>query len=77
MIDMTEKTKKWINYELENVTKRGWPTEPAKHRCYGIVMFVINELIGYDSPEGQELAKWWDDDMVMKFRELEMRCDNE
>lgn len=77
MINITEKTKKWINYELENVTKRGWPAREAKHRCYGIIMFVTNELLGYDSPEGQELAKWWDDDMVVKFRELEMRCDNE
>lgn len=77
-MNITEKTKKWIDYELENVTKRGWSAREAKHRCYGIVMFVTNELIGYDSPEGQELIDWWDNNMLNKFRELEMRwCDNE
>ncbi len=72
MIDITERTKKWINYELENVmTKRGYNLQQAKTRCYGVVMFVTNELLGYDSPEGQELAEWWDNDMRLKFDELD------
>ena len=71
MMDITEKTKKWINHELEDAaTQRGYNSQRAKTRCYGVVMFVTNELLGYDSPEGQELIKWWDNVIHPKFEEL-------
>ena len=73
---MVEKVKAWCEYELKNVTK--YRTSPAftlfvsnaTTRCYGIVMFVSNSLLGYDTPEGKELATWWDDEMLPRFREV-------
>lgn len=67
---MFEKVKAWCEYEIENVEKRGYNARNAVMRCYGITMFVANELLGYDSPEGQELAKWWDDEMIPRFQKL-------
>lgn len=67
---MFEKVKAWCEYELDNVEKHGYDVHGAITRCYGIVMFVSNSLVGYDSAKGQQIAKWWDDEMLPRFRSL-------
>lgn len=66
---MKEKVMKWCEYELKNA-ERGWDPHGAVTRCYGIIMFVSNEVLGFDTDEGKALAVWWDDVMLPKFREL-------
>lgn len=61
-----------INTESPLAKKYGKGTvNLSKTRCYGIIMFAINELF---DDYNEELAKWWDDEMLPKFRELERRC---
>ena len=68
---MEKKVKNWIEAEYgacvmndsQNVTK-------AIDRCYGILMFAANTLF---KDYNEELGKWWDDEMLPKFRELERR----
>lgn len=67
---MKEKVMEWCKRELNNI-KRGYKAHDATTRCYGIVMFVTNELIGFESPEGQELVRWWDNEMLPAFRNAE------
>ena len=66
---MVEKVKAWCEYELHLVLKSWADAHSAMTRCYGVVMFVSNEVLGYDTPEGKELATWWDDEMLPRFRE--------
>lgn len=66
---MIEKVKAWCEYELHMVLKSRADAHSATTRCYGVVMFVSNQLLGYDTPEGKELATWWDDEMLPRFRE--------
>lgn len=68
---MIEKVKSYCNHEIENVEKRGYDPHGAVTRCYGAIMFVANEILG--GIEGEELGKWWDNEMLPKFRELERR----
>jgi hypothetical protein len=44
--------------------------ENAIHRCYGIIMFAINNCF---EDYNDELAKWWDDEMLHKFKALKRR----
>lgn len=67
---MVEKVKTWCEYEFKNATKYNANPLNAMTRCYGIVMFVSNSLLGYDSAEGKELTTWWDDEMLPRFREV-------
>ena len=65
---MKQKLEKYINYELNNI--KNWGSDPNQvcTRCYGAVMFVTNF---YCNPEeGDEIAKWWNDEIHPKFREL-------
>ena len=64
---MQEKIKEYCYHELEMCKRWGYDPQQALTRCYGAVMFVIN-MDGFD----EELGKWWDDEMLPKFRELEM-----
>ena len=69
---MKNKVKAWIESEYEYAKTRGNDSY-ARHaidRCYGIIMFAINELF---DDYNDELGKWWDDEMLPKFRELEER----
>ena len=66
---MIEKVKAWCEYEMHMVLKSRADAHCATTRCYGVVMFVTNQLLGYDSPEAQEIVKWWDDEMLPRFRE--------
>lgn len=67
---MENKVKEWIIREYENTKKYG-DNISARHaidRCYGIIMFAINSLF---EDYNDELGKWWDDQMLPKFRALE------
>lgn len=66
---MEKKIKAYCEKEYENVLKWGYNPHEAMTRAYGAIMFVIN-YHDYD----EDLAKWWEDVMLPKFRELEMGC---
>lgn len=69
---MENKVKAWIESEYKYAKTWG-DDNSARHaidRCYGIIMFAINELF---NDYNDELGKWWDDEMLPKFRELEER----
>ena len=67
--EILNKTKDYCIYEYENLLKHGGDPNVAATRCFGAVMFSMNTLLKYDSPEGHNLAAWWDNDMHNKFRE--------
>ena len=61
--------KGWIYDEYNEVCKgRNYNIKSAIDRCYGVIMFGCNVLF---KDYNEELAKWWDDEMLPKFRELE------
>lgn len=65
---MTEKLKAFCEHELWQVENRGYDVHGAVTRCFGAMMFVANDLLGGE--EGEELGKWWDDEMLPRFRKL-------
>lgn len=65
---MTEKLKAFCEHELWQVENRGYDAHGAVTRCYGAMMFVANDLL--DGEEGEKLGKWWDDEMLPRFRKL-------
>ena len=67
-------TEKFISSHSSYANKYGKETvHNTLTRSFGILMFAINELLDYDSEESQMIQKWWDDEMLPKFRELERR----
>jgi len=64
---MTKKVQEWCAMEMKNVLYHGYDASKATDRCYGIVMFVLNSVHGYDTPEGRALANWWEDEMLPWF----------
>lgn len=58
---MVDKVKKYVEYELNNISK-GFDGSLALERAYGAICFVLN--CGWD----EELSKWWDE-MLPKFLE--------
>ena len=62
---MKEKFRAYCEYEIDNVTKREYNANDAATRCYGAVMFLLNQY-GWDD----ELSKMWDNEIHPKFREL-------
>ena len=65
---MAEKLKAFCEHELWLAENRGYDVHGAVTRCYGAMMFVANELL--DGEEGEKLGKWWDDEMLPRFRKL-------
>lgn len=68
---MKNKVKEWIEKEYKQAKNWGvnkYSVQCATHRSFGVLMFAINEL--FDS-YNEELGKWWEDEMLPKFRELE------
>lgn len=65
-MDIKQKLKEYCEYEIKCVQNLGYNPHEATTRCYGATMFVLN-MDNYD----EELAKWWDDEMLPRFRELE------
>lgn len=70
---MEDKVKAWIEMEYKDQLRYGdnCSASHAVDRCYGVIMFAINNLF---TDFNKELAKWWDDEMLPKFRDLE-ECD--
>ena len=83
--DVVTKVKKWIENEYSNGKKFISSDSPLAHkygkeivhdafsRSFGILMFALNELLDYDSEEALTIRKWWDDEMLPRFRKLERR----
>ena len=68
---MENKVKAWIEYEYKCAKEyEGQSVANAIHRCYGVLMFAINNLF---EDYNEELGKWWDDEMLPKFIKLERR----
>ena len=69
---MERDIKKWIEREYLNtkIYGDGLSTRHAIDRCYGAFMFVINEILDYDSEESQRLIFWWENEMLPKFNLL-------
>lgn len=70
---MEDKVKAWIESEYQFQLRWGdsCSASHATDRCYGIIMFSINNLF---TEFNEELSKWWEDEMLPKFRDLE-ECD--
>lgn len=70
---MEDKVKAWIKNEYKNQLRWGdnCSASRAVDRCYGVIMFAINNLF---TEFNEELSKWWEDEMLPKFRDLE-ECD--
>lgn len=64
-----EELKAYCEYEYNLTKMGGYDIQSSVTRCYGAVMFVINMNDSFDA----ETGKWWDDEMLPKFRELEER----
>ena len=67
---MERKLKNFCRQEYSNCKNWGGDVEKAIDRCYGAMMFVINNCF---DDFNEDLGKWWDDEMLPKFRELERR----
>ena len=67
---MEDKVKEWIEYEYNSTKKWGddCSVRHAIDRCYGVIMFAINSCF---DKYNEELAKWWDNEMLPKFKKLE------
>ena len=65
---IADKLKEYCEHELKMVNRFGHDPHEAVTRCYGAMMFIIN-MDNFDD----ELEKWWDDEMLPKFRELERK----
>ena len=73
---MENKVKSYIEKEYElskKYCKSADSVRCAINRCYGIIMFALNEL--FDDPN-YNLNNWWDDKMLPKFRKLEREKEN-
>lgn len=66
---IANKLKEYCEHELKMVKRFGYDPHAAVTRCYGATMFVINDIDDFDD----ELGKWWDNEMLPKFRELEIK----
>ncbi len=72
----TGQVKEWIKKEYEEAKQYSFTVSGVKSamdRSFGVLMFATNELFGYESSEGQELEKWWDEEIRNKFWELMLK----
>lgn len=65
---MEEKVKQWIEREYKDVRLHHGNVPMVINRCYGVLMFVINELF---DEYNEQLARWWDNKMLPKFRAID------
>lgn len=65
---MEEKLKAYCEKEYKQCWQWGGDIEKATDRCYGAVMFCINNCF---PSFNEELGNWWDNEMLPKFRELQ------
>lgn len=64
------KLKSYCMNEYYNLYHHGGSVEKAIDRCYGAVMFAINNCF---DDFNDDLGRWWDNEMLPRFRELERR----
>ena len=67
---MEEKLKIYCEKEYKQCWQWDGNVGKAIDRCYGAMIFCINNCF---DDYNENLAKWWDDEMLPKFRELEER----
>ena len=67
---MESKLKKYCMMEYHNFCYHGGDLEKAIDRCYGAVMFCINNCF---EDFNDELGKWWENEMLPKFQELKRK----
>lgn len=78
---MKEKIKTWIEAEYNVVKNNAFVSttfsthvkneliNSAIERCYGIIMFAINNLF---DEYNEELGNWWSNEILPKFEELRL-----
>lgn len=66
---MEEKLKAYCEKEYEQCWEWDENVEKAIDRCYGAVMFCITNCF---PSFNEELGDWWNDEMLPKFRKLQM-----
>ena len=67
---MERALKNYCKEQFANCKNHNANVEKAIDRCYGALMFCINNCF---DDYNKNLAKWWDDEMLPKFRELKRR----
>jgi hypothetical protein len=67
---MFEKIKKYCEHEIMCVEQFGYNPHEAVTRCYGAVMFLLSS---FEVEDLKNLGEWWDNEMLPKFRKLQMR----
>ena len=66
---MERALKNFCKEQYSSCKNYGGDIEKAIDRCYGALLFCINNCFpSYHS----ELGNWWDDEMLPKFRELQI-----
>lgn len=66
---MERALKNFCKEQFNDCKNHGGSVEKAIDRCYGAMMFCINNCF----PDyNDNLGKWWDDTMLPKFRELQL-----
>ena len=65
---MEEKLKAYCEKEYEQCLQRNSDVEKAIDRCYGAVMFCINNCF---PSFNKELGNWWDNEMLPLLRKME------
>lgn len=74
---MEDKVKAWIEMDYNN-TKNYISSHPndsecverieqSVDRCYGVIMFAINNLF---NEYNYNLGNWWEDEILPKFRKM-------
>ena len=66
---MERALKNFCKEQLSGCKNHGGNVEKAIDRCYGAMMFCINNCF---DDYNEELGKWWDDEMLPKFRKLQL-----
>ena len=66
---MEEKLKAYCEKEYAQCWQWGGDVEKATDRCYGAMMFCINNCF---PAFNYELGDWWDNEMLPKFRKLQI-----
>ncbi len=64
---MENKIKNFCENAYNDCVKYDASVNAAIDRCYGAVMFCINNCF---DDYNNEIANWWDNEMLPKFREL-------
>lgn len=65
---MEEKVKQWIKKEYKDVRLYHGNVSIVRNRCYGVLMFAINELF---DEYNEQLVRWWDREMLPKFNAID------